>query len=182
MLNTVKHLGLPLAAVMMVAVCSAGRAVAQESTSGPLAQELARLMGGRKLDSVAAKGSSEKDRFVAALFFPGQLLVVSARYEVPLYVEQKISKRQYRDVYIDLNDASIAGSKLLVTDGGANGLTASRQEGQAFDVWDTGTKVVRFDGNWDAQKMSEDEYKKTFAESDAQYSGMLQALLGQLKQ
>lgn len=182
MSNNVKHRRVPVAAALMAALCWPGSVAAQDSKSASLAQELAQVMGSRKLDSVAAKGASEADRFVAALFFPGQLLVVSARYEVPIYVEQKIAKRQYRDVYIDLNAASIAGSKVLVTDGGANGLIASRQEGQAFDIWDTGTKMVRFDGNWDGQKMSEDEYKKTFADSDAQYARMLQALLGQLKQ
>lgn len=169
-------------AAVVTAVCWPWSAAAQDSKSAALAQELAQLMGSRKLDSVAAKGASGEDRFVAALFFPGQLLVVSARYEVPMYVEQKIAKQQYRDVYIDLNAASIAGSKVLVTDGGANGLMAQRLEGQAFDIWDTGARVLRFDGNWDAQKMSEQEYMKTFADSDAQYAIMLQALLRRLKQ
>ena len=63
-----------------------------DSMSAPLASELAEILSSRQLDAVAARYTegSETDRFVAALAFPGQLLVVSARYEAPVYVVQKI--------------------------------------------------------------------------------------------
>ena len=62
-------------------------AAAQESASAPLAQQLAAALDGAQLDSIAAKDTEGDDRYVAALFFPGRLLVVSARYEVPLYAD-----------------------------------------------------------------------------------------------
>jgi len=103
-------------------VLSVGSATAQESAV--LAAELAQLMAGGQLDAVAGKDTVDDDRYVAALAFPGPLLFVSARYEVPLYIEEKIENRQSCDVYIDLNTASIGGTKLLITDVGANGLLA----------------------------------------------------------
>ena len=180
MLNSIRHPWL-VAALVGVLIHVAMPAAAQTSKSSSLAQELSQLMSSHKLDSVAAKSAAGEDRFVAALFFPGQLLVVSARYEVPMYVERKLENEQYREVYIDLNAASIAGSKVLVTDGGANGLMATRIENVAFDIWDNGTKMVRFDGQWRDQQMSEEDYLKVFAESDAQYAEMLEALIGELK-
>lgn len=180
MLNSVRHPWL-VAAVVGAVIQVATPAPAQTSKSAPLAQELSQLMNTRKLDSVAARSDAGEDRYVAALFFPGQLLVVSARYEVPMYVEKKLESQQYREVYIDLNAASIAGSKVLVTDGGANGLMATRIENVAFDIWDNGTKMVRFDGQWGDQQMSEEDYLKVFAESDAQYAEMLEALIDELK-
>jgi hypothetical protein len=38
-----------------------------------------------------------------------------------------------------------------------------------------------FASDWKAQKLSEDDYKKTFASADEKYSTMLTALLAQLK-
>ena len=161
--------GLVLASVVSVA--------AQESESAPLAQQLATVLNEAQLDSVAAKDTADDDRFVAALFFPGRLLVVSARVEVPVYIEQKIGNRDFRTVYIDLNTASIAESKVLITDGGAAGLSAD----DAADSADTGGKLVRFDGEWGGQQLSEDEYTALFSEADADYARMLKALLAEVR-
>ena len=115
---------------------------------------------------------------MAALAFPGQLLVVSARYEAPIYVVEKIGAQQYRDVYIDLNAASIANTKILVTDVGADGLAAGRG---TVDVYDDGSRVLRFDGDPGGQGLSRDAYDEAFAEADEQYSEMLKALLAQAR-
>lgn len=56
-------------------------------------------MTGRQLDAVAAKDTVDEAGYVAALAFPGQLLVVSARYEVPVYLEEKLGNGQFREVY-----------------------------------------------------------------------------------
>ena len=164
----------------LVAACVllAGPASAQDAASAPLAAQLAELMSNSQLEALAGKDSTDADRFVAALAFPGQLLVVSARYEVPLYVEEKIANRQFRDVYIDLNAASIAGTKVLVTDAGANGLLA---RDDAVDMFDVGSGAFRFDGNWAAQNMSEEDYMKTYADADTQYARMLKALIAQTR-
>ena len=119
-------------AVLVVAfvAVSTAHAQAQGTMSATLAAELAEIMGAAQLDAVAAKDTEGDDRFVAALAFPGQLLVVSARYEVPIYVREKISNGQYRDVYIDLNSASIADTKILITDAGADGFGGQRRWGR----------------------------------------------------
>ena len=104
--------------VVLAAVALAGQAQAQESESAPLAAELAELLSASGMGAIAARDTADEDRFVAALAFPGTLLVVSARLEVALYVEQKIADGQYREAYIDLNAASIPETKVLITDTG----------------------------------------------------------------
>ena len=151
-------------------------AVASESASTPLAEQLAAALDGAQLDSVAAKDTEGDDRFVAALFFPGRLLVVSARMEVPLYIEEKLSTGNYREVYIDLNTRSIADSKVLITDGGANGLRAN----DPADSADTSGRLVRFSGDWIGQQLSQADYMALLNEADAGYARMLRALLAEL--
>ena len=152
---------LMVTAVILLLVGDALRA--QDSASVTLAEQLASALESSQLDSIAARDSEGDDRFVAALFFPGLLLVVSARYEVPIYVEEKLAARAYRDVYIDLNTASIAESKILITDTGANGLVG----GEPGDNVDVGGNILRFDAAWSEQH----------AEIDTVYARMLQALI-----
>ena len=166
--------GAAVVAVLMVLVVD-GTAAAQGS-SGPLAEQLATALDGAQLDSIAAKDTEGDDRYVAALFFPGRLLVVSARYEVPLYADEKIATQKYRDLYIDLNTAFIAGTKILITDGGADGLRVD----DPADSADTGGQLVRFGGDWSGQQLSQAEYTTLFSEADASYARMLRALLAEL--
>jgi hypothetical protein len=152
---------------------------AQDSASAVVAGELVKLLDSMKLDSVAAK--LQGDEYVGALYFPGsQLLVVKARYSVPERMDEQLAKRNYRDVYIDLNSASIPASKILIADLGANGLYARRRENQ-FDTADVGGRSYAFDGEWGKQKLSEQEYMKAFQATDGEYVKMLGALLAQLK-
>jgi len=83
----------------LVFLFSAAAGYAQESSA--LGGELVQLLTESQLDAIAAKDSEGADRFVAA-FFPGQLIVVSARYEVTMYVEEKIRSGDFREVYLDL--------------------------------------------------------------------------------
>ena len=156
-------------------------AEAQDSRSAPLVKELTELLGQRKLDSVAAKSPATPDQFVAALFFPGQLLLISARTTAPAVVNEKLVRREFRDVYIDLNSASIPESRVMITDGGADGLRPRREPNQPFDTQDAGGKSLRFNGNWREQKVSEQDYMKTFTQADEAYVAALQALLAELK-
>src|SRR5687767_13936651 len=80
-------------------------ALAQDSRSAPLVKELTQLLQQQKLDSIAARSGT--DQFVAALFYPGQLLVISARTTAPAVLNEKLVRREFRDVYIDLNSATI---------------------------------------------------------------------------
>ena len=158
------------------------RAAAQEqSKSAPLVNQLVTLLDARKLDSIAAK-SGNPDEFVGALYFPGsQLLVVGARYSAPQRMEAQIAQKNYRDIYIDLNSASVPQSKVFISDLGANGLRPRRENNQPFDTVDIGGKSYTFDGDWDRAKISEEEYKKTFQITEQQYVHMLEALIAELK-
>ena len=72
-----------------------------------------------------------------------------------------------------INTASIAGTKILITDGGADGL----RDDDPADSVDTGGRLVRFGGDWDGQQLSRAEYTTLFNEADAGCARMLRALL-----
>jgi hypothetical protein len=167
-----------LAAVL--ALSFAVRASAQESKSAPLAKQLAAALDAAKLDSVAAKDPDAADVFVAALYFPNmQFLVVSGKYSVPQLLQTRLTNKEYRDVYLDLNGAATA--KAFIEDPGCDGLKARRENNQAFDTAEIDGKRTMFDGEWKAQKLSEQDYTKAFAAADERYARILTALLAQLK-
>lgn len=175
------RLVLVLSGVLAVGV--PGPALGQESKSEPLARELARLMDEAQLDAIAARDPQTPDGFVAALYFPGSsLLLVSARYAVPPLLTEKIERRDYRDVYIDLHSASIPDSKTFVQDQGLNGLQPRREENHPFDTYDRGALSLVFDGDWKKQRIpSEAEYLEAYEAADAQYARLLTVLVGQLR-
>ena len=170
-------------AVMILTACVAtatAPAFAQDR-SAALAKELTTLLQQRKLDSIAARHPAAADQFVAALFFPGQLLVVWAKTTAPAILNEKLIRREFRDVYIDLNSASIPESRVMISDGSADGLRPSRETNQPFDTHDANGKITRFDGNWREDKMSEAEYMKIYSQADAAYVTALEALINELK-
>lgn len=155
-------------------------AAAQESRSSQLATDLAALLDAAQLDSIAVK--VEGDEYAAALYFSGsQLLVVKARYVAPQSMDARIAEGDYRSVYIDLNSASIPDSKTLVSDGGADGLQASRSADGPLDTVDIGSSSYVFDGEWGNAGLSEQEYLEAFRMSDTEYTGMLEALIAQAR-
>jgi hypothetical protein len=168
-------------AVLVLALTFPMPAAAQESKSAPLAKQLAAAMESGKLDSIAAKDAAANDVFVAALYFPGQLLVISGKYSVPQLLNDRLGKKEYRDVYMDLNGAAAAESKVFIQDPGADGLKAKRDENQPFDIVEIGGKQTMFNSDWKAQKLSEQDYQKAFADADERYAQILAALLGQVK-
>jgi hypothetical protein len=157
-------------------------AQAQDPKSVALVKELTQLLDQAKIDAIAAKDPAAPDVFVAALYYPGtQLLVVSAKYAVPSILIERLAKKDFREVYTDLNSAAVEGSRALVMDIGADGLRP-KKDNNRFDTCDIGAKSYVFDGDWKKQKMaSEDEYSAAFAEADAKYSKMLTALIAQAK-
>ena len=166
------------AALLLVPSVTLGQA----PKSAALATELARLMDQAKVDSIAAKHPTLPDGYIGALYFPGsQLLVVLAKYAAPQLLNEKIAKKDYREVYIDLSSASIAGSKLFVMDANADGLLPKPGDDQAFDSAERGGSQFTFDGSWKKAKMTEAEYLKAFGDIDAAYAKALQLLIGQLK-
>lgn len=170
----------PIAAALLL-LLAPSIAGAQDSKSAGLAAELVRLLDQGKLDSLAAKVAAP-DQYVAALYFPGsQLLVVGAKYYVPERMDVSISEKKYRDVYIDLNSASVPQTKIFISDLGANGLQAKKRGNQPNDSADIGGKTRVFDGDWKKAKISEAEYMKAFEDTEAEYIKMLEALVAQAK-
>lgn len=170
-----------LAACLMGGLVAALSAQAP-STSAEAARALATALDAAKLDSIAAADPAEEGRFVGALYFPGvQLLVVSAKYAVPVLLTDRIAKKEYRDVYLDLNGATDPATKVFIEDLGADGLVARAGRDEPADVHEAAGKRIRFDRDWNAPGMSEDDYRKAFAEADAQYVAMLKALLAQVR-
>jgi hypothetical protein len=159
-----------------------GATLAQESKSAPLVKELTAALSAGKLDSVAAKDPANPNRYIGALHIPGvQLLVVAAEYPAPTLLDPRLDKREYRDVYIELNSAGVQGSKVFVEDLSANGLFARPGDDNPMDMYESSGKRTMFDGEWGRQKMSEQEYMKIFSGADQRYSEMLSALIAQLK-
>lgn len=155
---------------------------AQDPKSAGPAKQLSELLASRKLDSIAARMPDSQEEFVGALSFPGQMMVVWARTTAPAVVREKLLRKEYREVYLDLNSASIVESRHFVTDLGPDGLQARPAErGGAADTHDLGAKSMRFDGNWRQQKMSEAEYMKAHAAADEAYLRAVQALIDELK-
>ncbi len=167
---------------MMLMVLLAVPALAQESQSTAGAKELSQLLSSKKLDAIAVRDPDSADTFIAALAFPGQLIVVSATYAAPPLLNEKLARREYRDVYIELNSASRPESRMIVTDLNADGLKAKKAKREdPFDTREAGGKAFAFDGNWREDKMSEADYMKIFAETDDRYMRMVTALLGEAK-
>ena len=94
---------------------------------------------------------------------------------------ETITKKDYREVYLDLSSASVPASKIFIEDLGANGLVPKPGDNEAFDGHDAAGKRIVFDGDWRKQMMSEEEYMKAFSAADERYSQILTALLAQAK-
>ena len=174
----VRTLAVLFAAVL--AVPAAARA--QESKSADLAKQLAQLLDEKKLDAIASADAQTPGSFAAALYFPGtQLLVVSAQYSAPSLLNDKLTKKDYRDVYVDLSSASVAGSKVFVMDTFADGLVAKPKGDAPADSVERNAVMLSFDGEPKKSKMSDADYAKAFQEADAAYAQMLQVLITKLK-
>ena len=168
---------------LLVLVVMSTAAAAQEAKSAALAKELTTLLDGAKLTAIAAKDPSDPDAFVAAMYFSGsQLLIVAAKYTPAVLLNEKVAKKDYQEIYIDLNSASVASTRVFLEDLGADGLKADHDEGAGFDSLDRGGKRTIFDADWKKdQKLTDDQYAKLFTDADAIYSRLLQALISQAK-
>ena len=144
--------------------------------------ELAATLVAKKLDAIAVKDPAAPDAFVAALYFPGQLMVMSARYPAPALLNERLARREYRDVYIELNAASVLETRVFVTDIGADGLQVkpAKRDGP-IDIRDAAGKTFRFDGNWREDKMSEADYMKLHGEADELYAKVVVLLSSEAK-
>jgi glutathionyl-hydroquinone reductase len=185
MMVTSRRLRLVVACSVAAAAAAAGVPdsvdAQQDAKSMAGAKELAQLLDQAKLDSFAGRDPAQPDQYVAAMYLPGQLLVVSARYAAPVLLDQKIAKKEYRDVYIDLNSAFVANTKVFIEDLNADGLQSKPNNDQPYDTFENGASRLAFDGDWKKQKLSEADYMKAFGEADDRYTKMLAVLVAQLK-
>lgn len=153
----------------------------QDTRSSAAAKELAQLMEKGQMDSVAAAMPDTPDKFVAAMVIPGELMVVCAQYSAPALLREKIMKKEYREVYVDLNSAATPKTRYFIEDLNTDGLVAKPDDNVGFDTFESPDGRMAFDGEWKKQKLSEDEYRKRFASADDLYGKMLSALLSQIK-
>jgi hypothetical protein len=170
-----------VACVVAFAVAPA-LALAQNGKSAAAVKALTQALDAGKLDAIAAADPADPSTFVAALYISGsQLLVVSAKYSAPPLLAAKIKTKEYRDVYIDLSAAAVAGSKTFVIDFNCNGLVSKTEENGAPDAWETDKQQLAFDGDWRKAKMSEADYMKTYSDADERYARMIELLAAQAK-
>jgi hypothetical protein len=170
------------ALALCVAASSVSASALEESKSAAVAKELVQTLDAAKLDGIAAPDPSSPGAFIAALYIPGtQLLVVGAQYAAPPLLVDRITAKDYRGVYVDLQSASVRGSKVFVMDQGADGLNAHADNNQPADSWEEKDTTVAFDGDWKKAKVAEADYMKSFASADERYARMLGTLLAQVK-
>jgi hypothetical protein len=167
-----------------LALASTHPAAAQvtQSRSAAPAAALVKMLTEKGLDAIAAPDPTEPGRFIAALLFPGtQLLVVSAKYPAPSAIQKLLAEKDYRSVYLDLQGAASMQGRFFVQDMQADGLMPSADHGGSFDiVYENGVTSTTFDGDWQAHKMTEQEYDSKYNAADQRYADMLTALAAQL--
>lgn len=155
-------------------------AASQDSKSAPLAKELAQVLETQKVDSIAA-ADPETGGFVAAIYVPGtQLLVVGGKFQSPEIGTYRLSKSEFRELYMDLTGGSDPASRIFASDVSANGLVLKPDGDTPADTWEHGTTRHAFLGAKKA-KLKEAEYQRVFTEADEQYARMLTLLLAQAK-
>lgn len=168
------------AAVLTIALFTATSAVAQDSKSAPLARELAKALESANLQTIGA-ADPETGGFVAAIYVPGtQLLVVGGRFQSSDIGNYRISKKEFRELYMDLNGGADPASRLFASDIMADGLAFKPANNGPADSWEFGTAKHEFAGAKKA-KLKDDEYQKAFSDADTQYARVLSLLIAQAK-
>lgn len=172
-----------LTAAFVLAMGGEPSTQAKLSQSAGPAATLVKLMSDRGLAAIAAPDPREPGRFVAALCFPGtQLLVISATYPVPELLERRVSNREYRDVYMDLQGDATREGRFFVQDMHANGLMARPDSGAAVDiVYENGVTSTTFAGSGKTRDVSPADYDAKFVAADQRYAEMLDVLVVGLK-
>jgi hypothetical protein len=145
------------------------------SASESVARELTATMEKRMMDSIAAADPADPGRLVAALLLSGQLLVVSGHHAADAFMNDRLVRKQFRDIYITLSSSSIPETRFFVQDLGADGVHSA---GAPVDV--VYLRVVEqliFDGHPEKRKMNKRVYEEKFEQVDERYSQFLKLLL-----
>ncbi len=163
-----------LVVVLVFGLCAATLPAADSLRSRELAVKLTDALSERQMDAIAAKDPARDKGYTAALFFPGsQLLVVSADYPSPAYLDQVLQASDYKGAYSALYSSAIADTKLFIMDLGADGLHAGAN--QPIDVvFERVVDKTVLDGGSDKKAAN---YARRLMSLDERYSAVLQVLL-----
>jgi hypothetical protein len=166
-----------LSLVLLFIVIAVTSPAAGEFASAKRAADFVHALQIAGMDAFAASDPAEEGRFVAALFVPGQLLVVSAKHPSAAAVRQRIAAGMYRDVYLDLQGTPTTEGKFFVQDSQADGLLNATRGGGGVDVvYFDGARTLLFNGNPRAQHLSDEQYDAAFDDADSRYAQMLEVL------
>ena len=166
-----------LAAAMIASLPAVVIHAAQNGASTTATRSLIEALDDANLDAIATIDPAEPGAFVAALHIKGgQLLVVRARHPSVEALSARLTARQFRDVYMDLQATPTTQGKLFVMDAGADGLPGDADQPEHVDViYENGTQQTMFNGAR-AQKLSGDAYRKQLEHADANYTRLLRVL------
>ncbi len=155
----------------------AGTAGAEPSRSAAAAMALAKRLSARHIEAIAVRDGQDRERFVAALYFPGsQLLVVADRFSQPQYLEDLLARKEYRQIYIDLQGAPDNSRRMFVHDFKADGLV--RDESDQVDMFSEADRQIVFTNAWrKQQRLSDRDYLEAFRRADGIYTALLTQLL-----
>lgn len=164
----------------------AGTAVsARQTQSGAAAKELIDLMAKAKTDCVVASHNAVFGGYVAALNVPGaKLTVVTARFNDTRAMEYKVYQKDCMGAYADLSAAIDAKERITVDDIAGDGLVALPKKDVPRDAITRDGKLVKLDGDAKVlkqQKITPEEFAKTFAAADETYAQLLRLLSAELK-
>ncbi len=158
---------------------------AQAAQSAALAKEVAALMTAAKKDCVVMEHNAVFGGYVAALNVPGaELTVVTARFKDTTAMAYRLYKKDCMGAYEDLNAAVGAMDRVVIDDIGADGLVAMPKNDMPRDSVTRDGKTIKLDGNpkvLKQQKVTPDEFAKTFASADETYTQLLRLLSAELK-
>ena len=150
----------------------------EASESAAPAASLIASLEQRKLEAIVARDPAEPGRYVAALYVPGSLLlVVSAPYPVPAAMDKRIAEGKFMDAYLDIQGQANRQGHFFVVDALADGLSRVCESDHPFDSTTiNGGTPVSYDGKWETQKLTEEDYNARFSRDDARYARMLKVL------
>ena len=159
--------------VLILLLLVAGTAA--ERGSPALVKQLASSMAARQLEAIAVPDRYEPGRYVAALVFPDvQMLVISGRVESSAVLVGHIEAKRFREAYLELHRAA-AEDRIFIHDMGCDGLQEQVADSDIFYEGASGRTI--FDGNWNAQSLTEEAYWRKQEQADEKYSRALALLL-----
>lgn len=178
-----KRFTLAALAMFLATIPVTPRAAAQDvSQSAAPAASVRAMLEKLKLDAIVAKDPEAPGTYIAALYIPdSQLLVVNAPYAVPAAMDKWIADGKFMEAYQNIQSVLSHKGHFFVVDLQADGLKRVCEPDQPFDSASIdGGAPISFDGKWEAQKLTEDQYNAEFGKDDVRYARMLKVLVTEL--